>query len=118
LISKTYANGVVTGMQYDFLGRLTGINSSNLQGIQYHYDDYGNITSIIRGDSDKSEFFTYDENNRLLTYKRGKDGGPYNIEDSYPYIAIGNRTSAIINGKTIIYPTYNLNQIISASDGS
>lgn len=118
LISKTYANGVVTGMQYDFLGRLTGINSGNLQSMQFNYDDYGNIISIIRGDSDKSEFFTYDENNRLLTYKRGKEGGPYNIEDSYTYDAIGNRTAAVINGKNITYTTNNLNQIISVSDGS
>lgn len=118
LTKKTFTNGVVTDLQYDFAGRLTHISTGSLRDLGYDYDNNGNITSIIRGSSNLSEFFTYDANNRLLTYKQGQDGGPFTSNDNYNYDVLGNRVSASIGGKNISYTTNNLNQIVSMNDGT
>lgn len=118
VVSKSYANGVTTSYQYDFAGRLTSIQTGSIQDMAFTYDDNGNVTSIIRGSSNESEFFTYDNNSRLTNYRRGKDGGPYTVNDTYTYDALGNRTAATIGGKSITYTKNNLNQLLSINDGA
>lgn len=117
MTSKTYNNGIVTDYEYDLLGRLAKTKIGGLQTSEYTYDNKSNITSIIKSEINQSEFFTYDNAGRLLTYKRGKLGGPYTINDSYTYDLLGNRISASIGGKNISYAVNNLNQIISMNDG-
>ncbi|MCO5284858.1 MAG: T9SS type A sorting domain-containing protein [Chitinophagaceae bacterium] len=118
MISKSYANGLTTTYQYDFAGRLISIQTGSIQDMAFTYDDNGNITSIIRGTSNESEFFTYDNNSRLINYKRGKEGGPFTVNDTYTYDALGNRTAATIGGKSITYTKNNLNQMVSMNDGT
>ncbi len=117
VISKSFGNGLTTNLQYDFAGRLTNLTTGSFQNLSYTYDKNGNRASIIRGNN-LSEFFTYDDGNRLLAYKRGASGGPFSINDSYSYDALGNRVSASIGGKNIAYTTNSLNQMLSFNDGT
>ncbi|MBW7838263.1 MAG: T9SS type A sorting domain-containing protein [Chitinophagaceae bacterium] len=118
VVSKSHANGLTSTYQYDFAGRLISIHTGSIQNMAFTYDDNGNITSIIRGTSNESEFFTYDNNSRLINYKKGKDGGPFTVNDTYTYDALGNRTAATIGGKSITYTKNNLNQTVSMNDGT
>lgn len=117
VISKTLANGVTTNYQYDFAGRLQSISAGSFYSITYAYDKNGNRTSVLRGNN-LSEFYTYDNGNRLLTFKRGSVSGPYNVNNSFNYDLMGNRTSAVIAGKNYSYTHNALNQMLSANDGS
>lgn len=117
VISKTFANGVTTNLQYDFAGRLTDINTGSHGSMAFTYDKHGNRTSIIRNNN-HSEFFTYDDGNRLSTYKRGPAGGPFSVNNHFVYDAVGNRVSAQLDGKSIAYTTNSLNQMLRATDGT
>lgn len=117
VISKTFANGITTNMQYDFAGRLTHLTTGSFQNLAFTYDKNGNRTSIVRSNN-LSEYFTYDDGNRLVTYKRGAAGGPFSVNNSFSYDALGNRVTAVIGGKNISYTTNALNQIVSSNDGT
>lgn len=117
VISKSYANGIITNLEYDFAGRLSNLKTGNLQDLSFNYTKRGVVASIIRGTTNFSEFFGYDNNDRLTSYKRGKNGGAITINDTYTYDALGNRVSANIAGKNITYTTNNLNQLLKLNDG-
>ncbi|MBL7749443.1 MAG: RHS repeat-associated core domain-containing protein, partial [Chitinophagaceae bacterium] len=61
-----------------------------------------------------SEQFSYDDDKRLINYKRGPAGSPV-AEHTYQYDAVGNRTSVVVNGATTNYTTNNLNQVTGSS---
>lgn len=117
VISKTYANGVTTNMQYDFANRLTNISTGAFQNISFTYDANGNKTIVTRNNANKSEQFTYDSGNRLTGYKQGTPGGPYVINNNYTYDALGNRTTLVSNSITTNYTTNNLNQMLTSNNG-
>lgn len=117
VISKTFANGITTNMQYDFANRLINISTGAFQNLSFTYDANGNKTSVTRSNNNKSEQFTYDNGNRLTGYKQGPAGGPFTINNSYTYDALGNRITAVLNGVTTNYTVNNLNQMLSSNNG-
>lgn len=120
VIGKTYGNGLSTNMQYDFANRLTNITTASgvIQNTSFAYNNEQNKTSINRlNNPAKSEQFTYDNGRRLTNYKRGIIGGSPVIENSYNYDAVGNRTSAVLNGVNTSYTSNNLNQLTNSNNG-
>lgn len=114
--SKTFGNGVVTNLQYDFSNRLNSlITSGNIQHSLFTYDKERNKTAINRfNNSALSEQFTYDNGYRLTGYTRGASGSPQ-IQNTYSYDPAGNRTTAMLNGITTTYNVNNLNQLTSVN---
>lgn len=117
---KTFANGVVTTMQYDANNRLIAYSTNDgvIQNATITYDKEGNKSAITRlNDNNKSEQFVYDNNYRLVDYKKGPQGSPL-IHNTYTYDALGNRTAASLNGVVTNYTINNLNQITASSGGT
>ena len=120
LTGKVYGNGLATSFQYDVANRLIGITTGNgvVQSNQFQYDKNQNKTSVQRlNPSSASEQFTYDNGNRIISYKKGIIGGPFSINNTYSYDALGNRTAASLNGAAITYSNNNLNQLTASSGG-
>ena len=122
LTQKTFGNGANSIMQYDFANRLSNLTTSTasgtIQNSQYSYDKEYNRTAIIRPDNQSySEQFTYDNNYRLIQYKRGPVGNPV-LQNSYTYDAVGNRTGANLNGIAKTYTVNNLNQLTGVNSTS
>lgn len=120
LVSKTLANGVNTSYQYDFANRLNNIytGAGAVQNSNFLYNNEWNKASVSRlNDPVRSEQFTYDNGHRLTNYKRGIIGGSPVLENSYQYDALGNRTSANLNGTNTTYTSNNLNQLINSNNG-
>lgn len=118
LTTKTFANGVISNMQYDFANRLSSISTANgtIQHTSFTYDKEMNKTAINRPNNPSlSEQFSYDNGYRLINYKRGVIGGSPTIQNTYNYDAVGNRTSANMNGSSLMYSTNNLNQLTGIS---
>jgi RHS repeat-associated protein len=117
ITQKTFSNGIATSYQYDLDNRLISISSNNssLPSLNFQYDNEGNKTVIQRtNDPLYSETFAYDAGYRLTNYKQGTLNGntissPV-IQNSYTYDAVGNRTSANLNGVNTNYAVNNLNQ--------
>ena len=117
---KTFANGVTSTMQYDFANRLSNISTANgaIQNTAFTYDNERNKTAITRANNPTaSEQFVYDNGYRLLNYKRGIAGSPL-IQNTYTYDAVGNRTSANLNGTNTTYIPNNLNQLTNSNNGT
>lgn len=113
LTGKIFANGVNSIMQYDFANRLSSLTTGTIQSSSFTYDKEMTKTAITRINSPSlSEQFTYDNGNRLTNYKRGPAGSPV-IQNTYTYDAVGNRTSANLNGAATTYNINNLNQLTS-----
>ena len=111
LTNKTFANGVSSSMQYDFANRLSSISTGTIQNTAFTYDKEMNKTAISRlNNPSLSEQFTYDNGYRLTNYKRGPAGSPV-IQNTYTYDAVGNRTTANLNGAATTYSVNNLNQL-------
>jgi len=111
LTGKTFANGVSSLMQYDFANRLSSITTGTMQNSSFTYDKVSNKTAINRlNNPSLSEQFTYDNGYRLTNYKRGPAGSPV-VQNTYTYDAVGNRTTANLNGTATTYGTNNLNQL-------
>src|SRR5690606_33455077 len=90
LIEEKFRNGIKTTYQYDFANRLTRKFSSGAELLtsNFNYDKEGNKT-LIKSDSHPqfSEQFSYDNNYRLVNYKRGTDAGT--VESSYSHYNLG-----------------------------
>lgn len=113
----TYGNGIISNRQFDFANRLNTINTApgNIQEAGFSYDNLVNRTAITKNNNPSaSEQFAYDNNNRLINYKRGPAGSPV-AEHAYQYDSVGNRTSVVVNGTTTNYTTNNLNQVTGSS---
>lgn len=118
LTNKTFANGVISNMQYDFANRLSSISTGNIQNTTFAYDKERNKTAINRlNNPGLSEQFTYDNGYRLTNYKRGPVGSPV-TENIYTYDAVGNRTTASLNGAVTNYTINNLNQLTAVNSTS
>ncbi len=121
LVSKTMANGITTDYQYDFAGRLTNISTAGgtIQNSSFTYNNERQKTSINRlNDPAASEQFTYDNSGRLTNYKRGIIGGSPVVQNTYTYDALGNRTSANLNGTAATYTSNSLNQLVNSNTGA
>jgi len=115
-VEKNFSNGIKTGFQYDFANRLSNISSigTAMQQSQFTYDKERNRIGITRNDHpERSEQFTYDNNYRLLSYRKGNT-----LQNTYAYDAVGNRTAANLAGNSITYSTNNLNQLTVSSNAS
>lgn len=121
LVSKTMANGITTNYQYDFASRLSNISTSvsSIQNSSFIYNNEQQKTSINRlNNPAASEQFMYDNNGRLTNYKRGIIGGSPLVQNTYSYDALGNRTTANLNGTNTTYISNNLNQLINSNSGA
>ncbi|MEI2755397.1 MAG: RHS repeat-associated core domain-containing protein [Chitinophagaceae bacterium] len=117
LIQKILANGTTTTYQYDANNRLISLNADTIQNITFTYDKEHNKNELTRINNNKSEQLVYDNNNRLIDYKRGPQGSPV-IHNTYSYDALGNRTAANLNGTITNYTVNNINQITTTTGGS
>lgn len=122
LTQKTFANGVISNMQYDFANRLNSLTTTTAGGViqnsLFTYDKEYNKTAITRNNNlSLSEQFTYDNGYRLTNYKRGPAGSPV-IQNTYTYDAVGNRTAANLNGAATTYTINNLNQLTGVNSTS
>lgn len=121
LTRKIFGNGVSTVYEYDNSNRLSGINTGNgsIQRSLFTYNKENRKTRIERiVRTSWSEQFDYDDTYQLKSYKRGDLSGPVDLENSYQYDAIGNRTAATLAGVATTYSLNNLNQIQSINNGS
>ena len=119
--AKNMANGLQTTYQYDFANRLSSITTGGgiLQNSQFTYNQERQKTAINRlNDPSRSEQFTYDNGHRLINYKRGVIGGSPVLQNTYSYDALGNRTSANLNGVITNYTSNNLNQLTGSNNGA
>ncbi|MEO7308823.1 MAG: RHS repeat-associated core domain-containing protein [Chitinophagaceae bacterium] len=119
--TKTFANGIATNLQYDFANRLTSFSTAggSIQNSSYTYDKEWNKKSINRLNTPSlSEEYNYDNNYRITGYKRGIIGGSPTIQNSYTYDALGNRTSANLNGTNTTFTPNILNQLTSSNNGT
>lgn len=120
VIQKTFANGVITTAQYDANKRLIAYSTGtggNIQNATINYDNESNKTALNRLNTPaKSEQYSYDNNYRLVDYKKGPVGSPL-VHNTYTYDALGNRTVANLNGTGTTYTVNNLNQITSSNGG-
>ncbi len=119
--AKTFSNGVTTNMQYDFANRLMSFSTAGgaIQNTNFSYNNEQNKTAINRlNNPAQSEQFTYDNGRRLTNYKKGVIGGTPGIQNTYSYDAVGNRTSANLNGVTTAYTNNNLNQLTNSNNGT
>ena len=96
----TYGNGLKRVLAQDTDGRLTSLNTSNgttdLQNLTYTYNTNNAITKITNSViSGMTLDFQYDALNRLHYYASG-----YNDNWTYSLDANGNRTSAVLGGKS------------------
>ncbi len=88
-VSRTYANNLVTDLTYDSKDfRLNRIKTSNLQDLNYKYDNVGNILEINNLVKNRKEEMNYDDLDRLTSAKMGND---FNL--GYTYDSIGNMLS-------------------------
>ena len=111
LTGKSFANGVSSTMQYDFANRLSSITTGTMQNTTFTYDKEMNKTATTRLNTPAlSEQFTYDNDYRLINYKRGPAGSPV-LQNTYTYDAVGNRTAANLDGVATTYAVNNLNQL-------
>lgn len=120
LIGKNYGNGLSTSFQYDVANRLIGITTGNgvIQSSLFQYDKNQNKTAVQRlSPAGASEQFSYDDGNRITSYKKGVSGGPFTVNNTYSYDALGNRIAANFNGIGVTYSNNNLNQLIGKSGG-
>lgn len=118
MTQKSFSNGVVTTMQYDAANRLIAYSSGangSIQNTTLTYDNENNTSSLTQlNDQTKSEQYVYDNNYRLIDYKKGPVGSPV-VHNTYSYDAVGNRVAANLNGTSVIYTVNNLNQITNSS---
>ena len=105
-------NGVLTTNEFDNAGRLAETTSekgeATLESLEYEYDPFGNRIAQVDRLSQETTY-EYDALNRLIDFDPPGEGST-----SYDYDPAGNRTEA---GATT-YGFNDLNQLISASDGS
>ncbi|SHJ18754.1 delta-60 repeat domain-containing protein [Malonomonas rubra DSM 5091] len=94
----TYNNGVQNDYSYNARFVTDRIQAGSLLDLQYQYDSRGNTNLIMDNlDGSKSQDFSYDELNRLMTFNGAWGAG------AYGYDPLGNRTSKTINGNTSSY---------------
>ncbi|RYY19391.1 MAG: hypothetical protein EOO04_22125, partial [Chitinophagaceae bacterium] len=108
--SKRMGNGVQTFFQYDIANRLVNLTtaSGTIQNLAYTYDKEGNKKTISRlNNPSLNESFTYDKGYRLIGHQHGSQ------QNAYGYDAVGNRTTANMDGVSQTYTTNNLNQLTS-----
>ncbi len=108
-VLRAYSNDLNTSFTYDFpTSRLTRIYTSNLQDLNYQYDNVSNIMQIQDTYNSILQTMDYDKLNRLI-YARRTDNSPQK-EDyllNYSYSSIGNiLTITENNGNTISNYTY------------
>ncbi|MCL5292157.1 MAG: DNRLRE domain-containing protein [Actinobacteria bacterium] len=107
--------GIIQAYNYDAGGRLISIIQQSRTGgrpgayqLTYGYDKNGNITSVFRTDTGKTERFTYNELNRLMSwYDPSRD-----TTSTYSYDIMGNLLSVKEGTTTAQSFTYDIaNQI-------
>jgi YD repeat-containing protein len=107
---KTFTNGLTTNFTYsttDF--RLNRIQTGTVQDVGYTYDNVGNVASTTDNLLSKTQSFTYDNLNRLTAASQSY--GSYNF--TYTYNAIGNLTNYTGFGSTTQYG-YGQNSLVHA----
>ncbi len=114
LTAKIHGNGINSTYQYDYANRLNNITTGTVQNSQFTYDKMGNKKTIVKGDDNYSEQFTYDNGYRLTAYKRGPSATPV-VQNTYTYDAVGNRAAADLNGTAVTYAKNSLNQLTSVN---
>jgi RHS repeat-associated protein len=105
-----YSNGTSTTFLFDPLNRITSISSNpnEFQVLTYSYDKEGNklFEKKLHGNH-HSEQYTYDDDNRLVGFKRGALVGEIITtpvgQIQYNYDGAGNRTSMNVNGNVTLY---------------
>lgn len=121
IVKKNFPNGISTILQYDVDNRLTSFSTGGgtIQNTSFIYDNERNKLSVNRlNSSSLSEQFSYDNNYRITTYKRGIIGGSPLIQNTYTYDQLGNRTAANLNGTNTTYSINNLNQLTNSNNGT
>ncbi len=104
ITEKAFGNGLSTNYTYntdDF--RLSRIETDTLQDLNYTYDDAGNISSITDDVNSKTQLFSYDDLDRLIS---ASESAGFDYE--YAYDPIGNLTSFSASESARTY-TYNEN---------
>lgn len=120
VIAKSFANGISTNMHYDVANRLSNFitGSGVIQNSSFTYDKEQNKTAINRINAPvKSEQYSFDNDYRVTSFKKGIIGSAPISQNNYTYDALGNRTAANLNGTNTTYTTNNLNQLTNSNNG-
>jgi RHS repeat-associated protein len=110
----------VTSYSHDQIGRLQNLGSSYYTGgagLTLTYDAAGNVLTRLNPDG-TSESYTYDKENRMLSYSLTKNGSSI-IAETYDYDANGNRTAVtdLVTSKTTTYVYDAANQLTQVNQG-
>ncbi|MBR9703783.1 DNRLRE domain-containing protein [Candidatus Pacearchaeota archaeon] len=106
VINKTYANNLVTEINYDDMNRISNLQTGEIQNLSYSYDNVSNVKIINDTKNSKAYSMVYDSLNRLTT-ARIFDYLTYDHEKFvYAYNAIGNLLNFTSDEAGINY-TYN-----------
>jgi YD repeat-containing protein len=99
ITKKEYENSLTSEFTYNSDNfRLNRIYTPSFQDLHYTYDRVGNVTAIQNAISNKTQDFSYDNLDRLVTAK--EDSG---YDFAYEYNPIGNLIKFIDSGKAIDY---------------
>jgi RHS repeat-associated protein len=110
-------NGIMVSYSYDALNRLISLTQTKsgqtLASYTYTLSPNGTRTKVVNADG-SSVSWTYDNASRLTGETDQDQHGTTTFQASYAYDAVGNRTSATINGQTTTYTYNTLDQLTSA----
>ncbi len=115
ITSRQFGNKTSGNIVYNSNKQATDLsyNPSRFVDLGLTYDKENNpLTTQFRHRAAQSEQFTYDKLNQLTGYNKGSNPSLFN------YDAVGNRTSAQMNGQTASYTVNNMNGYSSISTGS
>ena len=114
VLSRDYGNGLFTNFTYnDENSRLIGINTDNIQDLDYFYDSVGNIIGINDTINSIYRFMEYDSLDRLDYASREDNTNFANYDIDFSYDSTGRFINIIINGNNITY-LYDINTTIHA----
>ena len=100
-VQKMFLNGLTTTYTYDAKNsRLTGMQTPGIQDFRYSYDSVGNVLSLQDNMTGRTENFTYDDLDRLLS------AGDSAYSASYVYNAIGNMQAEITNTEAMVQMSF------------
>jgi len=95
-VRKSFLNGLTTTYTYHPQNsRLTGMQTPGIQDFRYTYDSVGNVLSLQDNIAGRTENFTYDDLDRLIS------AGDSGYSAAYSYNAIGNMQSEITNTESM-----------------
>ncbi|KAA3639500.1 MAG: hypothetical protein DWQ02_03670 [Bacteroidetes bacterium] len=121
LKSRTYGNGTTSSFNYTSTNWVDSLfhnkGTDTFAGFNYSFDKEGNKRHEIKTHRpDHSELYSYDDNYRLTSYKRGNlPENTFSFEKMFDYDFSGNREQVMDNGTGTAYNVNEMNEYTAIS---